>query len=214
LGRKKMGLFRKLKDTVKEVGLINEYCDHLREIGINATVLGSDSSDYIGGMLSLGCVKIEDKNIGLVQVARQPVVGTQVAYQYHYVVRTNVEGFEDQLKAESKPVKKGLLSKEVVDLKWEGGQIAQTLNLDNDLKSVLLKNELDKVVLKVDRKQQIVTITHPPKIPRQVSVSFGGLPYIPLGKLTAGRKEFPTLEEFNAYERIAQYVLNLTNPPT
>ena len=209
-----MSLFKKLKDTVKEVGLINEYCDHLRGIGINATVLGPDSPDYIGGTLSLGCVKIEDKNIDLVQVARQPVSGSQVAYQYHYVVRTNVEGLENQLKAESKPVKKGLMSKEVVDLKWEGGQIAQTLNSDNDLKSILLKNELNKVVLKTDRKQQYVTITHPPKIPMQVSVSFGGLPMIPLGKMTAGRKEFPTLEEFNAYEKIAQHVLNLTNPRT
>lgn len=211
-----MGLFKRIKDTVKEVGLINEYCDHLRQIGINATILESESPKGISSTLSLGAptlslgfVKIEGKDIDLIQVDRQPTGNTgQMMYQYHYVVKANVEGLENKLKAESKPITKGMFSKEVIDLRWDGGEIAQLLNADSELKKILLKEELDKIIVRADRKQQSVSITHPPKIPRQVSVSIGGLPTIPIrgGGMTVGRKEFPTLEEFEAYNRIAHYV--------
>jgi len=204
-------MFKKIKDKFKETGLINELCEHLRSIGINATLLESGSSEAIGGTLVLGNVKVEGRNLDLIQVERQPGGGSRFVYQYHYVVRANVEGLEDKLKADAKPVTKGLFSKEVVDLKWEGKELAQLLNTDSDLKSMLLKEGLDKVVVRPDKKHQCVMITHPPKIPRQVSVSIGGLPSIPVrgGGLTAGRKEFPTLEEFDAYDRIAKHIRSI-----
>jgi hypothetical protein len=211
-----MSLFKRIKDTVKDVGLINEYCDHLRQIGINATVLDAGSPEAISGTMSVGCVKVEGKDIDLIQVGRQPVGGslTRLVYQYHYVVRAKVDGLENKLKAEAKPVTKGLLSKEIVDLRWEGGEIVQRLNADAELKQMLLKQELDKTFVKADKKQQYVAITHPPKVPRQISVSIGGLPYIPVtGRgMTVGRKDFPTLEEFEAYNRIAQHVRTITGP--
>ena len=204
-------MFKKIKDKYKETGLINELCEHLRNIGINATLLESGSSEAVGGILALGNIKVEGRNLDLIQVERQPGGGSNIVYQYHYAVRANVEGLEDKLKADAKPITKGLFSKEVVDLKWEGKELAQLLNTDSDLKSMLLKEGLDKVVVRPDKKHQCVMITHPPKIPRQVSVSIGGLPSIPVrgGGLTAGRKEFPTLEEFDAYDRIAKHIRSI-----
>lgn len=208
----KMSFFKKLKDTVKETGLINEYCDYLRQIGVNATIVESGSSEAVSGFTSLGCVKIEGKDIDLVQVARQPLGGDtlRALYQYHYIVRAKVEGLEDRLKAQAKPVTKGLFSKEVVDLKWEGGELAGLLNADSELKKTMLKEELDKMVLKVDKKQQYVSITHPPKIPRQWSVGIGNLPMIPIGGGTRiGRTDFPSIDEFEAYNRIAQHIRSI-----
>ena len=220
-----MGLFKRIKDTVKEVGLIDEYCNHLRQIGLNATILepgnpeGKAFSVKIGSTLGslsgfqpLGCVKIEGKDIDLIQIVRQSTGNTaQLMYQYHYLVCANVEGLENKLKAESKPITKGLLSKEVIDLKWDGGEIAQLLNSDSELKKILLKEEINKIIVKADKKQQMVSITHPPKIPRQISVGIGGLPYIPIrgGGTTVGRKDFPTLDEFQAYNKIAYHVRSI-----
>ncbi len=128
-----------IRDAVREVGLMNELCEHLRGIGIKATLLSSGSSEAIGprwrmGIFAsgyvLGCVKIEGRNLDLVQVERNisnPPSGSQLSsqspgrleYRYHYVVRGIVNGLEGKLKAEFAPfeTRKGL-SKEAVRLQW------------------------------------------------------------------------------------------------
>ena len=202
-------MFKKIKGAFKEEGLMKELCEHLRQIGINAVLLESGSPEAVGRAQGfvLGSIKVEGRNIDLVQVER---MGVTAVYQYHYLVRANVEGLENKLEAKGEPKTKGFMSKEVVDYRWEGKDLAQLLNGDSDLKNMLLKEGLDKLEVKPDKKNQCVRITPIVKAPTRVSVGIGGLPSIPVkGGLTVGRKEFPTTGDFEAYDRIAEHIRSI-----
>ena len=198
-------MFRRVTGAFKEEGLMNELCEHLRQIGINATLLESGSPEAVGGDrrggMVLGSVKVEGRNINLVQVERIP---TQLVYQYRYIVRANVDDFEKQLEAKGEPKKKGFMSKEVVDYEWKGKDLAQRLNGDSDLTNMLLKEGVDKLEVKPDKKHNCVRIS---PIVTATRVSIGGIPV--KGGLTVGRKEFPTPGAFETYDRIAQHIRSI-----
>ncbi len=101
---------------------MNELCNHLQGIGVKATLLQPGSYEAVGprkvGIFAsgyvLGCVKIEGRNLDQIQVERNissPPSGSQLSsraqgrlvYQYHYVVKGNVNGLECKLKAELTP---------------------------------------------------------------------------------------------------------------
>ena len=129
--------------------------------------------------------------------------GGGFVYLYQYVVRANVEGSENELKAEIEEPshwKVDLTERRVVDFQWEGGYLAQLLNADSELKNLLLRGGLDKLEVKPDKKYQCVRIVHMPGI---WTVNRVG----PV--LTMGRKAFPTLEDFEAYDRIAQQIRSI-----
>jgi hypothetical protein len=225
-----MSRFKKTEDVaeeVKEDELINELCEHLRQIGINATVVESGCPEAIGGLVAfvLGCVKVEGRNLDLVQVERTSVAASQpklqpgqpgyteekgqgsTRYDYHYVVRAKVAGLENKLEAEFKPIekRKGLFGKEVVGFQWEGGDLAQRLNSDSDLKNMLLKEGIHRLWIKPEIKQQCVRIT-PLTGPETVTrFDFSHHPLI------LGRKAFPTREAFEAYDKIAQHIRSIAS---
>jgi len=189
-------LYGEVKEGAKEAGLTNDLCEHLRQIGIDATLLEAGSPGVVEGT----CIKVEGRNINFVQVQSLPSTGG-LRYHYHYVVLANVEGLEGNLKAEVKPPaywKLDLNEKRVVDFQWEGGYLAQLLNADSDLKNMLLKGGLDKLVIRPDRGRRCVRIVH----------MLGTWPPITIGSATiaVGRKAFPTLEDFEAYDRIANTI--------
>jgi hypothetical protein len=224
-------MFKK-KDVAKEVEedeLIKELCEHLRQIGINATVVESGSPEAIGRLVTfaLGNIKVEGQNLDLVQVGKisasprkllQGQVRIQpgqsgytrelgqgsIKYDYHYVVRAKVEGLESKLEAEFKPIekRKGLFGKEVVGFQWEGGELAQRLNADSNLKNMLLKVKIERLLIKPEKEHQCVRIT-PPTGPETLSFDFGLHPAI------FGRKMFPTREAFDIYDRIAFHIRNI-----
>jgi len=66
-----------------------------------------------------------------------PPYGALPYLQTHFVVAGNGRIFEDRLIARTRKKTRGLIRKEVVDLRWEGGQIADRLNGDSNLKSLL-----------------------------------------------------------------------------
>jgi hypothetical protein len=66
-----------------------------------------------------------------------PPYGALPYYQTHFVVAGNGRVFEDRLIARTRKKTKGVIRKEIVDLRWEGGQIADRLNSDSNLKSLL-----------------------------------------------------------------------------
>jgi hypothetical protein len=219
----------KKKDVVeeaKEDELINELCKHLRQIGINATVVESGSPEAIGGLVTfaLGSVKVDGRNIDLVQVEKISVSASEptlqpgkagytreigqgsTRYDYHYVVRAKVAGLESKLQAEFKPIekRKGLFGKEVVGFKWEGGELAQRLNSDSDLKNMLLKEGVHRLLIKPEKEHQCVRIT-PPTGQETFSFDFGLHPAI------LGRKAFPTREVFEVYDKIAEHIRNIAS---
>ena len=60
-------------------------------------------------------------------------------YRFYYGVRCDVEGVEKQVKARMKIQTKGLIKRKVVDFKWVGGELADELNRDDELKKQLLQ---------------------------------------------------------------------------
>jgi len=184
-----MGFFKRMLGD--ESDLINELCDHLRQIGLNATVLESQSvgTQTFGG---LGTVKIEGRNIEYVQVTKHTQTHpgskgrstTSVHYNYHYGLMANVDtSLGDKLKAEAKPIRKSFFNRTIVDYKWEGGDLAQLLNADMDLKKILIEEGIDNLWTNPSENFQYVWISR-----------------------RGERKEFPTQKTFEAYDRIAQHI--------
>jgi hypothetical protein len=211
----------------KEDALINELCEHLRQMGITATVVESGSPEDLGSLVTfaLGNVKIEGRHLDFIQVGKSSVPASNTRllpgqsgytraqeqgstrYDYHYVVRAKVAGLERTLEAEFKPIekRKGLFGKEVVGFQWDGGDLAQRLNADADLKTMLLKAGVHSLLIKPEKEHQRVRIT-PPTGPEALSFDFGRHPAI------LGRKAFPTRDAFDVYDRIAQHIRSITSP--
>jgi hypothetical protein len=196
--------------------LINELCEHLLQIGIEATVLDPKSPEAIHhtptmhiiytmkNLPPLGSVKVEGRNIDLVEVIRS-FQGTrelgQIVYRYKYAVKANVGDLEDELKAEVNPIKKGFPTSEIVDYNWEGGELTQLLNADSELKNMLLGLGAPHLMVIPNKKDQYVGIT--PMV-SSLSIVISGIPV--KYDMTVGRKGFPTREAFEAYDRIAQHI--------
>jgi hypothetical protein len=66
-----------------------------------------------------------------------PPYGALPYYQTHFIVAGNGRVFEDRLIVRTRKKTKGVIHKQVIDLWWEGGQIADKLNGDANLKSLL-----------------------------------------------------------------------------
>jgi len=113
---------------------------------------------------------------------------------------------ESKLEAEFKPIerRKGLFGKEVVGFQWEGGELAQRLNSDSDLKNMLLKERVHRLLIKPEKEHQCVRIT-PPTGSETFSFNFGLHPSI------FGRKAFPTREAFEVYDKIAQHIRSIAS---
>jgi hypothetical protein len=225
-----MSFFKKIRGELEEVGLVNELCEHLRQIGVEATVLDLKSPEAIHhtptmhiiysmkNIPPLGCVKVEGRNIDLVEVCRffggsRSAVGfggsasgggPLLTYRYNYVVKANVGNLEDKLKAEAERVTKGLLGREIIGYRWLGGELAQLLNADSELKNMLLGFGSPKLMVVPNKKLQYVEIT---PIVSSTTIVIGGVPV--KYNMTVGRKEFPTREAFEAYDRIAQHIRSI-----
>ena len=221
-----MSIFKKIRGKIeartREVGLINELCEHLRQIGIEATVLDFKSPEAVHhsrtmhiyytmeNLPPLGCVKIENRNIDLVEVSRIGAGGSEggpghLVYRYNYVVKANVGNLENKLKAEAKQIKKGLLNSEIIDYNWEGGELAQLLNTDSELKNMLLELGSPNLMVTPYKRDQYVGIM--PVISPITTIVIGGIPVKYDG--IVGRKAFPTREAFEAYDRIAQHIRSI-----
>lgn len=212
-----MSIFKKIRGKIeartREVGLINELCEHLRQIGIEATVLDFKSPELVHhtptmhiyhtmeNFPPLGSVKVEGRTIDLVEVIRLGSLsagptGGPIVYRYNYVVEARVGNLEDKVKAEVNPIKKGFPTSEIVDYNWEGGELAQLLNADSELKNMLLGLGAPHIMVFPNKKDQYVGIT-----PIVSSTAIAIPP-----EMTAGRKAFPTREAFEAYDRIAEHI--------
>jgi hypothetical protein len=199
-----VSIFKKIKGSIKDEYLLNGLVEHLRKIGIEATVLVSEPKVQAFTNF-IGSVSVEGKNIDLVEVEMKLVGGgfdsgefhgdigySTSVYRFNYVVQAEIDGLENKLKAETKPIKKGFLSKEVVGLKWEGGSLAQLLNGDNNLRDTLLREGLFEIGIRTDKKNRCVRI-------RQKTFH------------SKTELDFPTLEVFEIYNKIAEHTRSLTN---
>jgi len=185
---------------------VEALCEHLRRMGLNATVESKKSKARLGlplYSLILGSVRVVNRNIDLVELELIP--GEPGGYRCNYVVQVKVNGLEDRLKSKVKEVKvkKGFLRRETVDFRWEGKELAQVLDGDANLRDArgLYAYFLE---IKPDKKHQRVRI-------REIS-PYGFLFFPPYRSLYfTPELAFPTIEAFEAYDRIAQHIRSIAN---
>lgn len=209
-----MGFFKKIKDAMMgafdDEGLMNSLCEHLREIGVNATLLEPGSPDAIGPKWKrepfasgfvVGCIHVEGHTFDMIQVERRMAGGAShdddtpdepstIVYAYHYVVRGDVEGLEKQLKANVKLITKGFIRREVINFQWVGGDLAQLLNADADLSKLLLREGLSQVPsveIQLDRTNRCIRMTQQFQIP----MGRGGRFSVGIGGFSVGMGERP-----------------------
>ena len=77
--------------------------------------------------------------------------GAQDRFQTHFIVRGNRDINDSEFVAETKLSTKGHFgSKKLIGVQWIGGKIAETLNNDHELISMILKQPLKDVSIWID----------------------------------------------------------------
>jgi len=177
-------------------------CEHLRLLGLDATNLKLKKPKYLGYPETgnvIGAVRVANRNIDLVELEYFSIQYSEYSsstyYRCDYLVHALVEGLEDKLKAELRPVRKSLLSREVVAYNWVGRELALVFSSDANLGDMLhrMKNTVPlRLEIKPYIKHQCVRI-------RQK------------GGYSSPEAAFPTIETLEAYDRIAQHIRSIAN---
>jgi hypothetical protein len=193
---------------------------HYQKAGLDAELLESDSSETIHGEKA---IKISSRKFDLVILkfasgsigaGRGFSIGPSISKQvtkmgptninFHYVVKGIGKPNENDLKAEVKEKKEGLVSKKLVDIKWEGGKLAGLLNSDSELKNMIMTSNVVPLKVEADKKDGCVRIINEKGI--RIIIESGGIFF----KKTETRAEnFPPIETLDVIDKIADYVRSI-----
>jgi hypothetical protein len=123
---------------------------------------------------------------------------------FHYIVKGLGKRSENDLKAEVKEKKEGMISKKLVDIKWEGGKLAGLLNSDGELKSMIMRSSVVPLKVEVDKKNDCTHIINEKGI--RITIESSGI----ILKETKTRAEnFPSIETLDIIDKIADYVKSI-----
>jgi hypothetical protein len=120
---------------------------------------------------------------------------------FNYIVKGIANSNDNDLRAEVKEKTEGLISKKLVDIKWEGGTIAGLLNGDTQLKNMILKSTIVPLKVEPDRKNNCVHIINEKGI--RIIIRSGG---IFIKKAETRAENFLPIETLNVIDKIADYV--------
>lgn len=216
--------------------LLDAVCERLRGIGVSVTLLERENLVPIltpNYGPTLGCFAIEGRNIDLVHVGclsksrgggeDGPPDYTTNVFLLSYVVRVSRDVSESELEADFEPIvrRTGTVVKEVevAGFQWTGRGLAEVLSRDSDLSRMMLSLGLERLEIKVDRRRG------PDPFHPKAKRDWGAVIITPMSPLVnralakgglrdfsnVGREDLPTLEAFEAYERIAQHIRNVTS---
>jgi len=189
---------------------------HYQSGGITASLLDKESPETVGREKA---VKIEGKNVSLVipKFAMGSISGgkgggfgpsisknvtiTHPVVNFHHIVKVVTPKDDKEMSANLVVEKKGLLSKEIVGVRWEGGRIASMLNSDPGLNKRILSCGIDSLKVEGDSKNGCLRIVLRDKIDF-VTESSGFLV-----KQTKNRAEkLPSLMTFEIVDSIAERI--------
>lgn len=197
----------------KKFAGIDELCNHYNALGIDAKVLPEGSPEALEkGLLrqDMGYIKVAGKNFDLVTIRMKggtsgsyslgtagPVnIGSKqkIRFEYHHIVRTPATN--EAMKASLKKQTKGMLSKQLTGVSWEGGRLADTLNSDTGLNAAItgFLDPSDDMKVEPDQKNNAVRVVF-----SRVSEIKSGLIY---GGFQFDRNLLPK-EAIDAADRIA-----------
>lgn len=105
-------------------------------------------------------------------MSEQPIPwGALPFYQRHFIVLGNVKSYTENLLARTRTKTKGVMHKQIIDVWWEGGRIADTLNQDAELKELLKEVLLEEKEMYIDPIEDYVRIYSNWKPERSVEIS-------------------------------------------
>jgi hypothetical protein len=148
---------------------------------------------------SLGSIKILNRNIDLIELeGSSGGWGEYDIYRCTYEVWAEVEGVEGKLKVELKPIHKGLFRSEIANFKWvekvwESYDLAKTVSEDDQLREMLF----------LIRDQYFLTLETEPDNANQC------IRILPKRGWQSPESAFPTIETFEAYDRIAHHLRHI-----
>jgi hypothetical protein len=163
--------------TKKFVG-IDALCKYYQELGIKASILPDKSPEVVEKGLvkqDMGYIKVSGREFDLVTIRMKgttsgsydlgkvrgvPIATKQkIPFEYHHIVRTDITS-EGATKANLKKKTKGVVGKEVIDVSWEGGRLADVLNSNDGLKVSIMKfiEHQDGIKIEPDKKNKIFRI--------------------------------------------------------
>lgn len=190
---------------------------YYQKAGLDAELLESDSSETIRGekAIKIGGRKFDIVILkfasGSIGAGRGFSIGPTISKQvtkmgptninFHYIVKGMGKRNENDLKAEVKEKKEGLISKKLVDIKWEGGKLAGLLNSDSELKNMIIRSNVVPLKVEADRKNDCIRIINEKGI--RIIIESGG---IFLKKTETRAENFPPMETLDVIDKIAYYV--------
>jgi len=188
---------------------------HYQNAGLNAVLLEKDSSETIeketaikigGRKFDLVILKFASGSIavgrggGFGPTISKQVTRTHPNLRFHHIVKGMGKRSENDLKAEVKEKKEGFISKKLVDIKWEGGKLAELLNSDTELKNMIMRTGSTPLKVEPDRKNDCIRIIHEKGI--DVIVESGGAF---IQKTETRAENFPPIETLDIIDKIVVY---------
>ena len=146
-----MSLVIELEEKQKRVcrQLLTTMVSYLKKIGIeNASLADSEEEIYgAGGIYREPIIKLQGQNIDTIRIHSVDSLTCGygcVSSRFQYeIVNKNVSYKEDQkLSAKTKAIRKNILgipAGEITDIKWSGNELAQILNNDQSISTILNK---------------------------------------------------------------------------
>jgi len=165
--------------TKKFVG-IDALCKYYQELGIKASVLPDKSPEAVEkGHIKqdMGYIKVTGREFDLVTIrwkgttrgsynlgkVRGVPIATKekIPFEYHHIVRAEIPN-EGAMKAKLKKKTKGIVGKEVIDVSWEGGRLAEMFNSNDELKKSIMKfiEHEDSIKIEPDKKNNLFRIVY------------------------------------------------------
>jgi hypothetical protein len=210
---------------MKMVGIIpkevfRDLLAHYQKAGLSAELLEPDSSETIRGEKA---IKISGRKFDLVILkfasgsigaGRGFSIGPSISKQvtkmgptninFHYIVKGIGKRNENDLEAEAKEKKEGLISKKLVDIRWEGGRLAGLLNSDSELKNIIIKSGVAPLKVEADRKNDCIRIINEKGI--RITIESSG---IILKKTETRAENLPPIETLDVIDKIADHVKSI-----
>ena len=192
---------------------------YYQDAGLSAVLLEKGSPETIeketaikikGRKFDLVILKFASGSIGAGRGGGfEPTISKKVStthpnIRFNHIVRGMGKKSEKDLKAEVKEKKEGLISKKLVDIKWEGGKLAKMLNDDAELKNMIMKTGSTPLKVEPDRKNDSIRIIQQKGI--DVIVESGG---VFIKKTQTRAENFPPIESFDVIDRIAEHAKSI-----
>ena len=207
---RKAGTLAKVKDalstdytTVHDTELREALLQCLRSLGVKVKFDTSSPIRITG--ITTAWLRLEGESVDGILLRHYPgEYGRSYEISLHYVISGMKPELASRLKARTKEVKEHKFGGKVRNVKWVGGQVAQSLNSDVDLLHLQVEEGQTKIRIIPEKKHGTVHIVIPAPGEGKWFYSATPVPSFP----SVEAEQLPTRGSFNLYNRIAQHIRN------